>query len=266
MPLLSDITLGQYFAADSFVHRLDPRTKLITTFALMIVLMAIHQWVGFVIIGVFLSTILVISQIPIGIILRNLRPFLWLFILTIGIHGLLSQNNDTWTIPYIHLSFSTTGLLQGLIYSLRLASFIFIAALLTLTTSPVEITDALETMLAPLQRFRVPIHEIVMMMTLAMRFIPTLMDEADKLRKAQLSRGVSFNGSIKQRVQHIIPLVIPLFVSVFRRADELALAMDSRCYTGGHGRTRYRALRMKAVDYIVMVGVIFISAPLGVFL
>jgi energy-coupling factor transport system permease protein len=147
----------------------------------------------------------------------------------------------------------------GLIYSVRLVLLIILAALLTLTTSPIELTDALEKMLGPLKRFKVPTHEIVMMLTLSLRFIPTLLEEALRLKNAQMSRGATFDGNLVQRIKSVVPLILPLFISAFRRADDLALAMDSRCYTGGDGRSSFRKLKFKTADYFVLI---FMSAVL----
>ena len=160
------------------------------------------------------------------------------------------------TIPYINLQISKSGLVNGSLYSFRLAILILLAAMLTLTTSPMELTDALDRFFKPLQRFGVSTHEFTMMITLSLRFIPTLIEEADKLQKAQMSRGATFEGNIYQRIKSVIPLILPLFISVFRRADELALAMDARCYIGGKGRTSFNELVFKRNDYFAAVGTI----------
>ncbi len=262
MPFLTDITLGQYVATESAIHRLDPRTKLFSAIMLMIVIMMVQQMVAYFIIAIFLGWIIVVSALSPLMILRNIRPFLWLFGLTILLHSLMGYGGDGWQLPGLGLSLSRDGLVTGLMYALRLALFIVVAALLTMTTAPIDMADALEAMLSPLKRFRVPVHELVMMMTLAIRFIPTLMEEADKLRKAQISRGVSFHGPLFRRIRQIVPLLIPLFISVFRRADELAVAMDARCYTGGDGRTSYKTLNMCRFDYFAIAFVIASSLAL----
>ena len=255
MPILSDITLGQYYPVDSFVHRLDPRTKLLLTLIGMTGLLIAHQFLGLCFVAGLILIGIRSSHLPVAMVLRNLRSFLWLFVLTFFIHLLFSEGVAIIRIPYVNIDVSSQGILNGFSYSLRLALLITFATLLTLTTSPIEITDALEVMLGPLKRVGVPAHELTMMMTLSLRFIPTLIAEADKLRKAQVSRGVSFHGNIMRRVKNIIPLILPLFISVFRRADELALAMDSRCYSGGEGRTRYKELSFNKYDYFVLLGV-----------
>lgn len=253
MTFINDISLGQYYPVDSFIHRLDPRTKLIAIMLIMTGLLVSFNLVvlfGFLIFSVF---VVVLSRIPLKLVFRNLRPFLWLFLITIGVHIFWTSGKVLATVPIINASITREGLLMGLIYTLRLALLVVFAAILTLSTSPIELTDALEKMLAPLKRFHVPTHEIVMMLTLSLRFIPTLMEEAQRLKNAQISRGATFEGSLLRRMRSIIPLVLPLFVSAFRRADELALAMDSRCYAGGEGRTSFKRLKFSVPDYFVLV-------------
>ncbi len=258
MPFLTDITFGQYFPVDSFVHRLDPRTKLFVILIGMTFLLIASEIIGLASATVFILISIKVSRLPASIVFRNLRPFIWLFLLTVLIHVLFSEGQPIMRIPYIDLNITKDGLINGFIYSLRLALLIVFASLLTLTTSPIEITDALETILSPLKRIGVPTHELTMMMTLSLRFIPTLIQEADKLKKAQISRGVSFQGNIIKRIKSVIPLILPLFMSVFRRADDLALAMDARCYIGGNGRTRYKQLAFGINDYLVLSGALSI--------
>ncbi|NIA28606.1 MAG: energy-coupling factor transporter transmembrane protein EcfT [Actinobacteria bacterium] len=253
MAFLNDISLGQFYPVDSFVHRLDPRTKLIAIMLIMTGLLVSFKPIvlsGFLVFSVF---VVLLSRIPMKFVFRNLYPFLWLFLITIGVHLFWTSGQVLATLPIVNASITREGLLMGFVYSLRLALLVIFAALLTLSTSPIELTDALEKMLAPLKRFRVPTHEIVMMLTLSLRFIPTLLEEAERLKNAQISRGATFDGSVMRRMRSIIPLVLPLFVSAFRRADELALAMDSRCYAGGEGRTSFKRLKFTVPDYFVLV-------------
>lgn len=255
MAILNDITLGQYFAADSFIHRLDPRTKILVIFASMAAFVFTYSAIRLAIAFIIILAIIKVSRVPLSLVMRNLKPFLWLFLFTILFHLLLSKDDiSSVTIPYINLQISKSGLVNGSLYSFRLAILILLAAMLTLTTSPMELTDALDRFFKPLQRFGVSTHEFTMMITLSLRFIPTLIEEADKLQKAQISRGARFEGNIIQRVKSVIPLILPLFISVFRRADELALAMDARCYVGGKGRTSFKQLVFMRNDYIVLVG------------
>jgi len=254
MVLANDITLGQYFPGNSFVHKLDPRTKLISVLAFMTGLLAFQSAKIFFLYLLVSIVIIVGSALPLRLVLGNLKPFIWLFALTILIHLFGSQGEVWFKIPWIGLTASLHGLYMGTVYAVRLALLIIIAVILTLSTSPIELTDGLDKLFSPLKRVGVPTQEIVMMLTLSLRFIPTLLEEAQRLKNAQISRGVSFEGSFFQRIKNIIPLVLPLFVSAFRRADELANAMDSRCYTIGVARTRYKQLVLSFADYAVMAG------------
>ncbi|RLD11451.1 energy-coupling factor transporter transmembrane protein EcfT [candidate division KSB1 bacterium] len=252
MTMLNDITLGQYYPCDSFVHRLDPRTKIISLFFLMSGLLVTFEpyiLLGFVVVIVLA---LAVSRLPLTAVIRNIRPFIWLFLLTILVHLFWTRGHVFARLPVLGLSLTWEGLNLGLIYSLRLILLIILAAMLTLSTSPIELTDALEKMFAPLKRLKAPTHEIVMMLTLALRFIPTLLEEAQRLKNAQASRGASFEGNIIKRIKSIVPLVIPLFIAAFRRADDLAAAMDSRCYTGGDGRSSFKRLKFRGADYIIL--------------
>jgi len=255
MAILNDITLGQYYASDSFIHRLDPRTKILVIFSAMAVFILTYNAIRLAIALMIILIIVKVSSVPFSLVMRNLKPFLWLFFFTILFHLFLSKDEVPWvTIPYLDLQISKSGLMNGMLYSFRLAILILLAAMLTLTTSPMELADALDRFFKPLQRFGVSTHEFTMMITLSLRFIPTLIEEADKLQKAQMSRGARFEGNLIQRVKSVIPLILPLFISVFRRADELALAMDARCYIGGKGRTSFKKLVFMRNDYFVLAG------------
>ena len=255
MAFLSDITLGQYFAVDSFVHRLDPRTKIISLLLLMTGLVFAHNILKLGISFLLLIVIIKTSQVPLSLVLRNLKPFIWLFLITLMFHLFLSgEGTELTTLPLIGLKITKEGLNGGLIYSIRLAEFVLMASLLSLTTSPMEITDALDRFFIPLKKLGLPTNEFTLMITLSLRFIPTLINEADKLRKAQISRGATFEGNLIRRIKSVIPLILPLFISVFRRADELALAMDARCYTGGKNRTSFSKLTFEMSDFIVITG------------
>jgi energy-coupling factor transport system permease protein len=249
MAFYKDITLGQYYPCDSAVHRLDPRTKLIALIALMTSLLMSFS---LVILGVYaLGIILIvyISKIPYRYVFRNLIPFFWLFLITMLVHLFWTPGKVLLDIPFIGVQITKDGISLGIVYSTRLALLIMYAALLSLTTLPIELTDALENLMAPLKKVKVPAHEMALMLSLSLRFIPTLMEEAERLKNAQLSRGARFDGNIIERIRNIIPLILPLFVSAFRRADELALAMDARCYAGGEGRTSFKRLKYEKLDY-----------------
>ncbi|MDZ7262020.1 MAG: energy-coupling factor transporter transmembrane protein EcfT [candidate division KSB1 bacterium] len=254
MTFLNDITLGQYYPADSFVHRLDPRTKLLTCLMGMTCLLLSHNLVFLFSWGILIWVGVKIARLPLALALKNLRPFIWLFTLTFFIHLLFTTGRTIAEVPLVHAQITYEGLMNGLSYTFRLALLIVLAALLTLTTSPIELTDALEKLLSPAKRLGLPVHELVMMMTLALRFIPTLIAEAERIQKAQMSRGATFEGNLIQRVKSIIPLILPLFISAFRRADELALAMDARCYRGGEGRTSFKELKFHRSDYLFLAG------------
>jgi len=252
MAFFNDITLGQYYPGNSLIHRLDPRTKLIAVMVLMTSLLFSYKpifLIGFTLITVFA---IAFSKIPFNLVFRNLRPFIWLFAITLLVHILWTPGLILWEIPVIGLDVTREGVQMGFLYSIRLGLLVILAALLTLSTSPIELTDALDRLLSPLKYIGLPVHEIVLMLTLSLRFIPTLLEEAERIKNAQVSRGASFDGNVIDRIKNIIPLILPLFVSAFRRADELAMAMDSRCYASGEERTSYKILKFRFADYFVL--------------
>lgn len=259
MAFFNDISLGHYYPAESTIHQLDPRTKLLAAMILMTCLLMSLNFVVLIAYLVLTTVVVKMSRIPPFLAFRNLRPFFLLFVATILVHLIWTNDGPKLSLPLVNLQISRHGLELGLVYALRLGILIVLAATLTLTTSPIELTDALEIMLKPLKRLRVPTHEIVMMLSLSLRFIPTLMEEADRLRKAQISRGARFSGHIFKRLKAVMPLVLPLFVSAFRRADELAYAMDARCYSGGEGRTSYKRLQFRTTDFIALAVVTTVS-------
>ncbi|MCK5740139.1 energy-coupling factor transporter transmembrane protein EcfT [bacterium] len=264
MAFLQDITFGQYYPVSSPVHERDPRTKLITALALMIVLISSQSWPVMLGIVLFLGGIIGISRIPFKLFLRNLRPFVWLFGLTFFLHLFFTKGRILFFIPVIDVPIYREAVQNGVIYTFRILVLILIATQLSLTTSPVELTDALDRLLRPLRRIGVPTYDLVMMLTLALRFVPVLLAEAERIRKAQLSRGASFDGNIWQRIKNTLPLLLPLFISAFRRADELAMAMDARCYHGGPSRTRFKELKFQLADYWVIGASIAVLATVFV--
>jgi energy-coupling factor transport system permease protein len=259
MAFFNDISLGHYYPIDSLVHRLDPRTKLISVMLLMISLLFSLNVAVLIFYFVISFFIILLSRIPLKLVLGNLKPFVLLFIITLFIHLFWTSGKELFLIPGTNISITQEGLELGIVYALRLGLLIVLAALLSLSTSPIEITDALEKMLNPLKKFKLPTHEIVMMLSLSLRFIPTLMEEAERIKNAQISRGSTFEGNLLKRFKSIIPLVMPLFVSAFRRADELAYAMDSRCYIGGDGRTSYKKLNFQKADLVVFILIAAVS-------
>ncbi len=261
MAFLKDITLGQYYPGNSYLHRLDPRSKLLTSLILMTGLLVSHNWTLILLeIGVCLLAV-GFSKVPIGVFMRNLKWFVWLFSITFAIHAL--DVHVKGTLPYFGVALSEAGLRAGLLYTVRLVLLIVFAALLTLTTVPVALTDGLERLLAPLKRFKLPVHEFAFMMTLALRFIPILIQEGERVKNAQLSRGASLEGPLLQRIRNMVPMLLPLFISAIRRADDLAIAMAARNYTGGDGRTSYSQLAWGQADYItVTLSLLMLSAVL----
>ena len=251
--MLTDIIIGQYISADSIVHRLDPRVKIIITLLLIITLFLINNFFGFALYLVFIIFIIHISKIPPVKILKGLRPVFFLLILTLIIHIFLTGGGTVyWEWKFI--SIEQQGVFTGLFMVTRILLLIIFTSLLTLTTLPLQLTDGIEYVLRPLQKIGVPVSELSMMMTIALRFIPTLLQEAEKIMKAQMARGANFEGgNIIQRAKNLVPLLVPLFISAFRRADELAMAMESRCYRGGEGRTRLHELKMKKRDVVSLI-------------
>ncbi len=248
MPALTDVTLGRYVPADSILHRLDPRTKLVSSVALMAAVLSVPGFRALGAFGVLLAAAIALSRLPAVLVWRNLRPFVWLFALTVILHALLTPGTWLGTVPLLGWRVSREGLAAGAFYTLRLAAVITTASLFTLTTAPLELTSGLERLLKPFGRLGLPAHELAMMITIALRFIPVLVDEAERLRRAQLARGADFSGGLLRRTRQLVPLLVPLFVSAFERADRLALAMESRCYRGGEGRTSYHDLRFHRRD------------------
>ncbi len=248
MAFLQDITLGRYVALDSPVHRLDPRTKLIASLTLMIVALSARSFVPLLTFAVFQLVAIALTRLSYRLVLGNLKPFIWLFTFTFGLHALLTPGRAIFLLPLSEHAVTAEGLHLGAFFVVRLAAVIVAASLLTLTTSPMQLTGGLERLFRPLQRFGFPAGDLAMMISIALRFIPVLVDEAERLRKAQLARGADFGGNPLRRIKNLIPLLAPLFVSAFDRADRLALAMESRCYQGSAERTHYHVLRLGRAD------------------
>lgn len=252
MALLKDITLGRYYPGDSFVHNLDPRSKLLASLLFMFSLFIYIDLWSLLLLFMICAFGFRIAGIPYKFMLKNMKPFFWLFLITFLIHLLTTQGDAIYTIPLVDLTITQEGITNGTVYSFRLALLIAFAALLTMTTAPIELTDSLEKLFSPLKGLKVPVHEFALMMTLALRFIPILLHEAERIRNAQLSRGLALEGRLIQRIRNIIPMILPLMVSAIRRADELAVAMEARNYAGGSGRTSYRKLGFVAPDYALL--------------
>lgn len=257
--MLKNITIGQYLAGDSVIHNLDPRIKIIITIMMITALFFIDSFSGYALFFLSVLIIIYLSRIPPLRILKGLKPVLFLVVLTLILHIFFTKGGEIiWQWGFI--SIETAGLYTGLFMVTRILLLIVFTSLLTLTTSPLELTDGIEYLLGPLKKVGVPASELAMMMTIALRFIPTLLEEADKIMKAQMARGADFeSGNIVKRARNLIPLLVPLFISAFRRADDLALAMESRCYHGGEGRTRLYELKVRITDFIALALAIILS-------
>jgi len=257
--MMQNVTLGQYLPGNSVVHRLDPRTKLMLAFAYIIVLFAVTNGLAYSVLALASLAVIGLSRIPIKMVLRGLRPILMILSLTVVLHVFTSREG-TLLLGFWFVRIYSGGVQQGLLLAFRLVLLVMSTSILTLTTSPIALTDAIELVLRPLKRFGVPAHELAMMMTIALRFIPTLLEEAEKIMKAQLARGADFeSGGLLKRARSLLPLLIPLFISAFRRADELAMAMEARCYRGGEGRTKYKVLMYSRLDVYAVLCFALIS-------
>lgn len=250
--MFSDVTFGQYYPIDSAIHRMDPRFKLVITLAFIIVLFIIDSPIGYAAAAVFTAGVIIASKSPLKLLLKNLKA-LWLILLIMFIINVLFTTTGEALFEYGIIKITYDGIKRAVVMLIRITLLVFFTGLLTLTTSPLSLTAAIESLLSPLKAIKVPAHELAMMMTIALRFIPTLMRETDKIMKAQMARGASFDtGNLFQKAKSMIPLLIPLFVSAIRRADELALAMTARCYNGGDGRTRMNPLKTHASDWLML--------------
>lgn len=245
--MIRDITLGQYYPGNSWIHRLDARTKIIWTFIYIISLFLIKDFWGYLIVLANLALIIGVSGVPLKFILKGLKPIFFIIIFTFAINMFMTKGT-----PLVHIWFLTItkeGIYNALFMGIRLVLLIIGSSLLTLATKPINLTDGIEKLLSPWQRFGLPSHELAMMMTIALRFIPTLLEETDKIMKAQMARGADFeSGNIINRAKSLIPLLVPLFISAFRIAQDLAMAMEARCYRGGSNRTRMNEMKLHRRD------------------
>ena len=261
--MLKDITLGQYYPTNSRIHKLDPRVKIMFTFVFMITIFMINKFYPFLLMVFFLGILSKTSKIPSKYLIKGVKPLWPLLVITFLINALLTQGEILWSWAFFKVTYE--GLRIGAFMIIRLTLLIIGTSLLTLTTAPIELTDGIEKLLNPFKKIGLPAHEIAMMMTIALRFIPTLLEETDKIMKAQMARGADFESkNLIERAKSLVPLLVPLFISAFRRADELAMAMEARCYRGGEGRTRMNEISMTKADYrafivssIIMIMVAF---------
>ena len=255
--MLKDITLGQFFPGKTVVHRLDPRTKLILVIVYIVALFTAKWIVSYGLMMLTLCGIIAASKINVKVILRSLKPLMFIIVLT-GLLNLFYTQGET-LVKFWIFTITREGIYHAVFMVLRISMLISGTFMLTYTTSPIALTDGLEMLLNPLKKIKVPVHELAMMMCIALRFIPTLIEETDKIMSAQKARGADFEtGSLLQRAKALIPILVPLFISSFRRADELAVAMECRCYHGGEGRTRMKQLHYGRIDAVAMVGGVII--------
>lgn len=240
--------LGQYFPGTSFIHLLDPRTKIISTLLFISSIFLADNYQAYSILAIFVGVIILSANIPVTMMLRSLKPLWMIIVLTLLIHIFTTPGNVLYTMG--PLAVTHEGVRQGILMTMRLVFLIMVSSLLTFTTSPIALTDGIERLLKPFKKIGLPAHELAMMMTIALRFIPTLLEETDRIMKAQMARGADFSsGNIVRRARNMIPLLVPLFISAFRRADELATAMEARCYRGGDQRTRMKELQIENRDW-----------------
>ena len=257
--MLRDITIGQYYPTGSVIHRMDPRVKLFGTLVFLISVFAYKGIIGFAIVTLFLAAVIGISKVPFRYMIKGLKAIMILMLITALFNLFLTPGEvllQIWK-----LKITKEGVLSAIRMAIRLTYLILGTSLMTLTTTPNQLTDGLEKALRPLAKIHVPVHEIAMMMSIALRFIPILIEETDKIMKAQMARGASFDeGNIIKKAKSLIPLLVPLFVSAFRRANDLAMAMEARCYCGGDGRTKMKPLRYQSLDYMAyMILILYLA-------
>lgn len=267
--MIRDITLGQYYPAKSVLHKMDPRAKLVGTLVFIISVFVFHTFPGYAVATLFLAGMIAISKVPLKFMFKGLKAIVMLLMITVIFNILLTPGNVLWQWGILRIT--EEGLLLAGRMAIRLTYLVIGSSVMTLTTTPNQLTDGLERLLRPLNKLHVPIHEIAMMMSIALRFIPILLEETDKIMKAQIARGADFEtGNIIQKAKNMIPLLVPLFISAFRRANDLAMAMEARCYHGGDDRTQMKPLHYKKSDYIayavmlVYLGIAILFRVIGI--
>ncbi|SEB19189.1 energy-coupling factor transport system permease protein [Thalassobacillus cyri] len=260
----SSMIIGQYVPGNSVIHRLDPRTKITIIFFFVLIVFFANSVMSYGLLTLFAVGSAVSTKIPANYLIKGLLPVWFLIVFTFILHLFVTKEGEV-LFSIFTFDFYTGGFIQGLAISLRFFLLILVTSLLTLTTTPIEITDAIESMLGPLKKIRFPVHELALMMSISLRFIPTLMQETEKISKAQASRGVDFRtGPVKDRIKAVVPLLVPLFVSAFKRAEELAMAMEARGYQGGEGRTKLRELSIGRLD--IYIYILFVLVIIGLFM
>ncbi|MEG0353080.1 MAG: energy-coupling factor transporter transmembrane component T [Cellulosilyticaceae bacterium] len=259
--MLRDITIGQYYPVESKVHTLDPRTKILLTFVYIISLFLLDTVMGYLFVMVALYTAIKITKVPIKFMLKGLKSIMVLLVFT-AVLNIFFTGGEHELVSWGIFTITLEGILLAIEMATRLILLIIGSSILTLTTSPIQLTDGIESLLNPFKKIGVPAHEIAMMMSISLRFIPILLEETDKIMKAQIARGADFeSGNVIERAKAMVPIMVPLFISAFRRADELAMAMEARCYRGGEGRTRMNSLAYSQKDiYAFIIGAIFMAS------
>ena len=248
-----DITLGQYYPGNSFIHRLDPRTKILATLLLIVAVFLANSAIGYGVLCAMVLFIIAVSGLPFMLVLKSVKPLLFIIVLTLVLHAVMGQGEHV-LYQWKFIKVTEEGLRLGVQMAMRLILLLMISSILTFTTSPIVLTDGIEALLRPFRVIGVPVHELAMMMTIALRFIPTLMEETDRIIKAQTARGADFSGgNLLVKAKNMLPILVPLFISAFRRADDLAIAMEARCYRGGEGRTRMHQLTYRTGDVMAFV-------------
>ena len=262
--MLRDITLGQYYQTESVIHRLDPRVKLVTTICFIISLFIVDNWIGYLIAILFLALVIRLSRVPVKFMVRGMKS-IWFLPIVAGCFNLFLTPGEV-LVSFWKLKITKEGIFLASFMALRLILLIMGSSVMTLTTTPNQLTDGLEKLLGPLKHLRVPVHEIAMMMSIALRFIPILMEETDKIMKAQIARGADFeSGNLIKKAKSLVPLLVPLFISAFRRANDLAMAMEARCYRGGEHRTKMKPLIYRKRDWCAYGAVLVYLAVIVVF-
>ena len=265
MKMLDKLLLGRYLQGDSFIHRLDPRTKFLATFLFIIIVFLANNWLTYFILAIFTMIALLASKIPMSFFWNGVKPLLWVILFTVVLQMVFTTGGDVY-VEWGFIKITSYGVINAVFIFLRFMFIIFISTLMTLTTPPLQIADAMESIMKPLGKIGVPVHEIALMLSIALRFVPTLMDEAQKIMNAQRARGVDFGeGNLFEQMKAIIPILIPLFVSSFNRAEDLATAMEARGYQGGTGRSKYRVLTYGKIDGIAATSLVVLTIALVLF-
>lgn len=264
MRMFRSVTIGQHIPGDSVIHRLDPRIKILSAISLIVLLFLVNGFIGYGLVALGIAYIMWASGIPWKFVIRGVKPLFVILALTLTLHLFMTEGRVIFQIWFLKVTWE--GLVRGLMMGSRLILLIIGTSMLTLTTSPMQLTAGIETLLKPGTKIGIPAHELAMMMTIALRFIPTLLEETEKIMKAQMARGADFqSGGIMQRAKSMIPLLVPLFVNAFRRADDLAIAMEARGYRGGEGRTKFKELQFSRLDFVAIAIVISLSVLIGIF-